>query len=213
MNVQNALAAAGAAYAVGAHLHDIRQGLRTFGTSFFEAPGRLNLMDLGGVRILVDYAHNPAGLASVGDFVERMTSGTPDLTPPGAPSWAAHLRVAVVASAGDRRDDDMREVGRVAARYFDEVIVREDVRTRGRERGETAALIVEGVKEARAAGARAGHVEIVTDELEAAKRAIDRARPGDLVVLCVDHASNVWDEIERRRARRAGLSGGDPTSP
>jgi cyanophycin synthetase len=213
MNVQNALAAAGAAYAAGAHLHDIRQGLRTFATSYFEAPGRLNLMDLGGVRILVDYAHNPAGLASVGDFVERMTSGTPDLTAPGAPSWAAHLRVAVVASAGDRRDDDMRELGRVAARYFDEVIVREDVRTRGRARGETAALIVEGVDEARAAGARVGHVEIVTDELEAAKRAIDRARPGDLVVLCVDHASNVFDEIERRRARRAGVSADDPTSP
>ena len=207
MNVQNALAAAGAAYAAGAHLHDIRQGLRTFSPSFFEAPGRLNLMDLGGVKILVDYAHNPAGLASVGDFVERMTSGTPDMTPPGAASWAAHLRVAVVASAGDRRDDDMRELGRVAARYFDEIIVREDVRTRGRARGETAALIVEGVEEARTGGARVGHVEIVTDELEAARRAMDRARPGDLVVLCVDDASQVWDEIERRRARAAGLSG------
>ena len=212
MNVQNALAAAGAAYAVGAHLHDIRQGLRTFSTSFFEAPGRLNLLELGGVRILIDYAHNPAGLASVGDFVERMTTQGPDLTPPGAPSWAAHLRVAVIASAGDRRDDDMRELGRVAARYFDEVIVREDDRTRGRARGETAALIAEGLQEARAGGARVGHVEIVTDELDATKRAIDRARPGDLVVLCVDHASRAWDEIERRRARWSGVSDVESTS-
>jgi cyanophycin synthetase len=206
MNVQNALAAAAAAYAAGAHLHDIRQGLRTFSTSFFEAPGRLNLVELRGVRVIVDYAHNPAGLASVGDFVERLVGGTVDLGMPGNPSWAANLRVGVVASAGDRRDDDLRELGRVAARYFDDVIIREDENPRGRARGEAAALIAEGVEEARAAGARAGHVEIVTDELEAAKRALDRARPGDLVVVCVDHAERIWDEIERRRATRPGIS-------
>ncbi|HEX6132220.1 MAG TPA: cyanophycin synthetase [Actinomycetota bacterium] len=211
MNVQNVLAAAGAAFAAGAHLHDIRQGLRTFSTSYFEAPGRMNLVELGGVRVLVDYAHNPAGLAAVGDFVERLTAEAPDLTAPGAASWAARLRVAVVASAGDRRDGDMRELGRVAARYFDEIVVREDEHTRGRARGETAALIAEGIEEARAQGARAGHVEIVTDEIEASQRALERARPGDLVVLCVDHASRVWEEIERRRARRSSVSEGDPT--
>ncbi|HSL12331.1 MAG TPA: cyanophycin synthetase [Actinomycetota bacterium] len=206
MNVQNVLAAAGAAYAAGAHVHDIRQGLRSFSTSFFDAPGRLNVVELRGVRVIVDYAHNPAGLASVGDFVDRLVGSSPDFAMPGNPSWAAHLRVGVVASAGDRRDDDMRELGRVAARYFDDVIVREDENPRGRARGETAALIAEGVDEARAAGGRTGHVEIVTDELEAAKRALDRARPGDLVVLCVDHAERVWDEIERRRAQGAGVT-------
>jgi len=202
MNVQNALAAAAAAHAAGAHLHDIRQGLLTFSTSFFEAPGRMNLVELSGVKVLLDYAHNPAGLATVGDFVERVVAGAPDLTAPGAASWSANLRVAVVATAGDRRDEDMRELGRVAARYFDEVIVREDENTRGRERGEAAALVVEGLEEARSAGARVGSIQVVTDEMEAAGRALDRARPGDLVVLCVDHASRVWDEIERRRAGR-----------
>jgi cyanophycin synthetase len=201
MNVQNALAAAAAAHAAGAHLHDIRSGLRTFSTSFFEAPGRLNLFELGGVKVLVDYAHNPAGLKTVGDFVERITSGVVDRAVPGIASWAANLRVAVVATAGDRRDEDMRELGRVAARYFDEIIVREDRNTRGRERGETAGLVVEGVREAQAAGARVGSVEVVTDEMEAARRALDRSRPGDLVVLCVDYASSVWEELEARRSR------------
>jgi cyanophycin synthetase len=201
MNVQNALAAAAAAHAAGAHLHDIRSGLRTFSTSFFEAPGRLNLFELGGVKVLVDYAHNPAGLRTLGDFVERMTSDVVDHAAPGTASWTANLRVAVVATAGDRRDEDMRELGRVAARYFDDIIVHEDRNTRGRERGETAALIVQGVREAHAAGARVGSVEIVTDEMEAARRALDRSRPGDLVVLCVDHASSVWDELEARRSR------------
>src|SRR5207237_7289366 len=77
MMVQNALAAAAAAHAAGAHLHDIRQGLRTFSTSFFQAPGRLNLFELNGVKVVIDYAHNAHGLETVGDFVERMTAAQP----------------------------------------------------------------------------------------------------------------------------------------
>jgi cyanophycin synthetase len=200
MNVQNALAAAAAAHAAGAHLHDIRHGLRTFAPSFFQAPGRMNLVELAGVKVVIDYAHNAAGLQAVGDFVEQMTSGMHEQTPPGFASWTANLRVAVVATAGDRRDDDMRELGRVAARYFDDVIIREDVHTRGRERGETAAIVLEGVRAAQAHGARAGNAEIVTDEMTAVRRALDRSRPGDLVLLCVDYASQVWEELEARRS-------------
>ena len=72
MNVANALAAAAAAWSAGAHLHDIRQGLRTFTTSFFQAPGRLNLLDVGGVRVVIDYCHNVDGMRQLADFVTRM---------------------------------------------------------------------------------------------------------------------------------------------
>src|SRR5512141_1766515 len=72
MNVANALAAAAAAWAAGAHLHDIRQGLRTFSTSFFQAPGRLNLLDVAGVRVVIDYCHNVDGMRQLADFVGRM---------------------------------------------------------------------------------------------------------------------------------------------
>src|SRR6059058_1787803 len=95
MMVANALAAAAAAHAAGAHLHDIRGGLRSFNTSIYQAPGRLNLFDLNGVRVLIDYAHNAAGLETVGDFVERMTSTVSTGAPPGTPSWQANLRMAV----------------------------------------------------------------------------------------------------------------------
>jgi cyanophycin synthetase len=199
MNVQNALAAAGAAHAAGAHLHDIRQGLRTFSTSFYQAPGRLNLFELEGVKVLIDYAHNAAGLRTVGEFVERMTATSPTYAPPGAPSWTANLKVAVVAVPGDRRDEDMRELGRVAARFFDDIIIREDANLRGRKPGETAGHILEGVKEAVGRGARVGNAEMVLDEMDAVRRALDRSRPGDLVVLCVDHATEVWKELESRR--------------
>jgi cyanophycin synthetase len=200
MMVANAMAAAGAAYAGGAHLHDIRQGLRSFTTSIYQAPGRLNVFDLDGVRVILDYAHNAPGLEALGDFVERLVADAPRTARPGEASWAANLRVAVVATAGDRRDEDMKDLGRVAAKYFDEVIVREDVHSRGRERGETAGLIVDGVREQIGHhGVRAGSVDVVLDEMEAVQRALDRSRPGDLVVLCVDYATEVFKELERRR--------------
>jgi cyanophycin synthetase len=199
MMVQNSMAAAAAAHAAGAHLHDIRQGLRSFTTSIYQAPGRLNVFELDGVKVIIDYAHNAAGLETLGDFVERLTSDPPSGERPGEASWTANLRVAVVATAGDRRDEDMRELGEVAARYFDDVIIREDRNTRGRPPGDAARLILAGVEGAIANGhARAGSAEIVLDEMEAARLALDRSRPGDLVVLCVDYATDVYRELEKR---------------
>src|SRR5260221_12445376 len=72
MNVANALAAAAAAWAAGAHLHDIRQGLRTFSTSFFQAPGRLNLLDVAGGRGVIDYCPNVDGMRQLADFLGPM---------------------------------------------------------------------------------------------------------------------------------------------
>jgi len=200
MMVQNAMAAAAAAHAVGAHLHDIRQGLRSFTTSIYQAPGRLNVFELQGMKVVLDYAHNAAGLEQLGDFVDHLTSDGAIRERPGEAARAANLVVGVVATAGDRRDEDMRELGRVAARHFNVVIVREDRNPRGRQRGETAELVVEGVREVMKEGkARTGTVEVVLDEMEAARRALDRGRPGDTIVLCVDYATEVYKELEKRR--------------
>jgi cyanophycin synthetase len=203
MMVQNAMAAAAAAHAAGAHIHDIRQGLRSFTTSIYQAPGRLNVFDLDGVKVIIDYAHNAAGLEMLGDFTERLSADLPNAARPGEASWSANLRVAVVATAGDRRDEDMRELGRVAAKYFDELIVREDKNPRGRALGEAAELIRQGAESAIADGGRAGSVEVVLDEMDAARRALDRSRPGDMVVLCVDYATDVFKELEKRRGAAA----------
>ena len=144
MNVQNALAAAAAAWAAGAHLHDIRQGLRTFTTSYFMAPGRLNMFELDGYRVIVDYAHNPPAIACAGQFVDRLTEPTPG----GRGRSSAASRIGVIATAGDRRDEDIVEIGRIAARHFDQIIIREDENNRGRPRGQTAELIERGVRDA-----------------------------------------------------------------
>jgi cyanophycin synthetase len=190
-NVQNALAAAAAAHAAGAHLHDIRQGLRSFHPSFHEAPGRLNMFELHGVKVIVDYAHNPHGLEMAGDFVERLTA-------PGVNGPQPGRRIAVIATPGDRRDEDMRELGRVAARVFDILIVREDMNPRGRQRGEIARHVMEGINATE--GSRVQSAEIIIDEGPAIDAALGRATPGDVVLLCVDKPADTWRNLEARRA-------------
>jgi cyanophycin synthetase len=190
-NVQNALAAAAAAHAAGAHLHDIRQGLRSFHPSFHEAPGRLNMFELHGVKVIVDYAHNPAGLQMAGDFVQRLTE-------PGMNGPQPGRRIAVIATPGDRRDEDMRELGRVAARIFDILIVREDANPRGRQRGEIARHVMEGITAT--PDSRVQSAEIVIAERSAIEAALSQARPGDVVLLCVDKPADTWHDLEARRA-------------
>ena len=198
MNVANALAAAAAAWASGAHLHDIRQGLRTFTTSFFQAPGRLNLLDVAGVRVVIDYCHNVDGMRQLTDFVERMMDDPQTRAGQlGAAGRTFRLgrAIGILGIPGDRRDRDQHEYGAIAATAFDEIIVREDANLRGRRLGEAAQHVVEGVRAARADGtARAIKVDTILDEMTAVRAALRRASPGDLVVCCVDDAVAVYRE-------------------
>ena len=198
MNVANALAAAAAAWASGAHLHDIRQGLRTFTTSFFQAPGRLNLLDVGGVKVVIDYCHNVDGMRQLTDFVERMMVDPQTKAGRIGPSGRSARNgraIGVIGIPGDRRDEDQREYGAVAATAFDEIIVREDKHLRGRRPGESATNVIEGIRAARESGdARAARADKVLDEMTAVRGALRRAGPGDLVVCCVDDAIAVYRE-------------------
>jgi cyanophycin synthetase len=215
MNVANALAASAGAWAAGAHLHDIRQGLRTFSTSFFQAPGRLNLVDAGGVRVVIDYCHNVDGMRQLADFVNRMmvdsqTKAGRIGTPRGAVRTGR--AIGVLGIPGDRRDQDQRDYGSIAAGAFDEVIVREDKNLRGRQPGETAANVIEGVRAAKAGGAaRTVRADKVLDEMTAVRTALRRAIPGDLVVCCVDDAVGVYREaMSAAGASRGGTAFADP---
>jgi cyanophycin synthetase len=193
MMVANALAATAAAHAAGIHLHDIRQGLLSFTPSYALAPGRLNVVEVAGVTVVVDYAHNPAGLRSLGEFVDNLASSSD----PGA--IVVRRRVGVIAVPGDRRDQDMIEMGEIASDHFDRVIVREDANLRGRDPGESANLVASGVEARMKAGkGRARVAEVVTDEIEAVQRALSGANDGDLVVLCVDRLDEVWELLEPR---------------
>jgi cyanophycin synthetase len=191
MNVQNSLAAAAAAFAAGAPLHDIRQGLRTFSTNYYLSPGRLNEIEVGGVHVIIDYCHNAPGMRALGDFVDKVGDGLLSTSDLGKPS-----RIGVVATAGDRRDEDMIELGIVAADHFDVIVVREDTALRGRARGAVADLVAQGVRRRIGEGARCKQVEVVLDEIDATRHAMSRANPGDLVVICVDKHPAVVAELE-----------------
>jgi cyanophycin synthetase len=143
------------------------------------------------VQVIVDYCHNAPGMKALGDFVDRVGESLSSTSELGRPS-----RIGVIATAGDRRDDDMRELGAIAAQHFDVVVVREDVSLRGRKRGETAELVAEGVRASREAGARCKQLEIILDEIDAVRHAMSRANPGDLVVVCVDKHPMVMAELE-----------------
>jgi cyanophycin synthetase len=210
MNVANALAAAAAAWAAGAHLHDIRQGLRTFTTSFFQAPGRLNYLEVGGVRVVIDYCHNVDGMRNLADFARRMNGVVDAATASpsngsgkgGAQSGRA---IGVIGMPGDRRDEDMRDYGALAAGAFDEIIIREDRNLRGRQPGVTAAFVADGIRRAREGGTgRTLRVDKILDEMSAVKTALRRANPGDLVVMCVDDSVGVYKEAMASAGKRDG---------
>lgn len=178
-NVANALAATAIAYAHGVSIENIRQGLRTFTTSFYQAPGRLNIFDEHPFRVLVDYGHNPAAFMAMRELVERLRSSHPCV-------------IGVVAAPGDRRDIDIQEIGTIAGTMFDQLIIKEDDDRRGRENGSIAARIEQA---ALSAGMPAERIEIILDELAAARHALQSARPGDLVVIFADNITAVWKEV------------------
>src|SRR5262249_18886694 len=111
-NVQNAMFAAAMAYSMGVKLEDVRHGLRTFDTTFFQAPGRMNIFDEHPFKVVLDYGHNPAAVGAMVDLVRRLE--------------VKGRRICVLAAPGDRRDEDMREIARLAAGRFDHYICRRD---------------------------------------------------------------------------------------
>src|SRR4030095_3951179 len=182
---------AAGAFAAGASLHDIRQGLRTFSTNYYLSPGRLNEVSVAGRTVIVDYCHNVPGMIMLGDFVDKTGDALEATNDLGRIS-----RIGVIATAGDRRNDDMRELGHEAARHFDVLIVREDSNLRARPAGEVANLIAGGARQAMMEGARCKPVEIVLDELASVRHAMSRSNPGDLVVICVEQHTAVMAELE-----------------
>jgi cyanophycin synthetase len=187
-NVANALAAAAIAYALQIPIQTIRQGLTTFSSSFTQNPGRLNVYDELPFRVIVDYGHNPAAMARVHDLVKKLRP--------------QYQRVrAVLTGVGDRRDEDIWELGREAASMVDELIVKEDGKLRGRAPGEIAGLIKEG---ALAGGLPESSITTILPELEAVAEALRRGQQGDLVLLFADDVPGVWNQLTsfREAAKR-----------
>jgi cyanophycin synthetase len=181
----NVLAAICAAYVQGMRYDDIRAGLLSFFPSPSLTPGRLNVLRFGSNRVVVDYAHNPAAVEGLMDFVAQMP---------------AHRRIGVVAAPGDRRDDDIRTVGRLAAASLDYAIVKEDKDTRGREDGTIAELMIQGLGEG---GLPREKTEVMLDEMDAVAKAISMLTEGDVAVVLVDDVPGVLELLSAYHGRPA----------
>ncbi|HYC02604.1 MAG TPA: cyanophycin synthetase [Azospirillaceae bacterium] len=180
-NIQNALAASAAAFAHGIDPALIRAALAGFGTSYEQSPGRMNVLDRHGFRIIVDYCHNPAALRVLGRTLEAML--------PNHGKAGTGRLIGMINIPGDRRDEDMREMGSIAAGIFDEIVFREDSARRGRQPGEICALLKEGAMDA---GYPEERIRCELEEDDAARTTLDLARPGDLVVLTPTSIDDIW---------------------
>jgi cyanophycin synthetase len=176
--IANTLAACLAAYTQGVDIEIIRRGVRTFQLSADQIPGRMNLFNVGEYHALVDYAHNPHGYEAVSGFVRN---------------WEGK-KIGVVGGPGDRRDEDLILLGKIAAQTFDTIIIKEDDDTRGRTRGETADLIAKGIYQE---NSNLGY-ETILDETEAIETGLNRAISGSLVVVFPESVGRAVSLIQQR---------------
>jgi cyanophycin synthetase len=170
--------AAALAFNMGISLEDIRHGLRTFDTTFFQAPGRMNIYDEHPFRVILDYAHNPAAVKAICDVVSRFD--------------VDGRRIVVLAAPGDRRDQDIRDIAAIAAGHFDHYICRRDDNPRGRGSDEVPVMLKDRLLES---GVSADAIEVVSDEQESTLHALEMAEPGDLVLILGDNVKRTWKQI------------------
>jgi cyanophycin synthetase len=177
-NVSNAMVAAAMAFSMGLKLETIRQGLRTFDTTFFQAPGRTNVFNEHPFKVILDYGHNAHAVDAMCRLAVR-------LDVPGR-------RLVVLAGPGDRRDEDLAEIARAAAGKFEHYFVRRDDALRGRDGDEVPRIIAKALREA---GVPDEHVTVIPDEPEAVDAALRHARAGDLLLIFGDQITRTWKQI------------------
>jgi len=180
--IQNVLPAIIAANLQGASIEDMKAGLSTFIPSPNQTPGRLNLFEFNKFTVLLDFAHNAAGMRALKKFTDTL-EGT--------------VKVGLIAGIGDRREQDNNDIGSVAAEMFDEIIIRQDKNLRGKTDQEIIRMLEDGIKKIDPKKP----VKVIPNEREAITYAIENAKDGSLIVLCSDiipEALNLVKEFKEK---------------
>lgn len=178
-NIENAMAAAAVAHALHVEPRIIKMALSSFTSSFEQNPGRFNIYDGHGFRVIMDYAHNPASLRAVLDMIRVMRQGY-------------NRVIGHFNTPGDRRDDDIREIGRIAGKELDMAVFRELPDNRGRPAGEVIGLLAQGAREV---GCTEEKIVCVYGEVEATDICLKKAQLGDLVILTPSDVEGTWKQI------------------
>jgi cyanophycin synthetase len=182
--IQNVLAAVIAANVRGISIEDMKAALETFIPSASQTPGRLNLFKFKNFKILLDYAHNPAGMRALKDFSDELD--------------ATH-KVCIIAGIGDRRVEDNNMIGSIAAEMSDEIIIRQDKRLRGKTEEELIKMLDDGIKMKNPNM----KTTIIPSEKEAITYAVNNAKKDSLIILCSDVVPDALDLVQKFKAQEA----------
>ncbi len=186
--IQNVLAASLAAFVQEVSVEEIRIGLQTFFPSSAQLPGRMNIFEFEKFKVLIDYAHNPPSMEAIGKFVSSLGSGR---------------KVGILAGTGDRRDEDLVEYGRVAAEYFDQLIVWEDADyARGRDSQEVMDLVLQGAK----SSYQDPDILIIPDEDDAVEHALSTAEWQTVIAVFTGRIEQMTARIKEWKEKELDLT-------
>ena len=177
-NVQNAMFAAAMAFSLDKSLDDIRHGLRSFNTTFFQAPGRMNVYDQHPFRVILDYAHNKDGIRYMSELASKLDVGG--------------KRVVVLAGPGDRRDQDIEDIAKAAADHFEVFICKADDNRRGRGDDEVPMILKQTLLDC---DVPEGAIHVIPNEVDAVDKALRMGEPDDLVMVFGDAITRCWKQI------------------
>ena len=179
-NIENAMAACGAAIGLGIDYDTIRQGLMSFYCNQDQNPGRFNVYFVNDVMVILDYGHNIEGYKCVLDGIKHIEH---------------NKLIGVIGVPGDRLDSDILEVGKCAGENFDYIFIKEDEDRRGRAKGVVADLLEKGVLKA---NFHSMNVEKVLVEAKAFKMALDFAEPEDIIIVFFDKPELLIDIMKSK---------------
>jgi hypothetical protein len=185
-NVQNAMFAAAMGFSLGIKLDAIRQGLRTFDSTFFQTPGRMNVFNEHPFKVLFDYGHNAHAVGMMADLAQRL-----DVT---------GRRIVVLAGPGDRRDEDLIAISKAVAGRFDHYICRRDDNLRNRASDEVPKIQAAALREA---GVPADAISVIPEEQEAIDAALRMGEAGDLLLIFADALVRSWKQITKFKSNGA----------
>ncbi len=183
--IANVLAATLASYVYGFPIEDIKMNLETFIPSAAQTPGRMNIFDFKEYKVLIDFAHNADGFRGIKEFLSGIDSP---------------YKIGIITGTGDRRDEDIRDMGRISSEMFDHIIIRQDKFLRGREADDIVKLLVEGIKEKNPKQS----YEYIPKEVEALKHALSLAKPGTFITALSDVIDNAIDVVQSYLEKERG---------
>jgi cyanophycin synthetase len=176
--IANVLAATLASYLWGFKTEDISLSLQTFIPGAAQTPGRMNIFEFRKFKVLIDFAHNPAGYRAVEEYLSNVE---------------ATQKIGIIAGVGDRRDEDIRECAEIAARMFNHIIIRQEKHLRGRTDENINGLITEGIKNS----GKEVTYEMIPKETDALKHAMNSVHEGGYITALSDVVANAIDVVQQ----------------